>query len=100
MLEHTAGTPLREGGGDETYRCGRCKTTLLVDVAHHDAHGVIEKCGKFDHIAKPGLQFLIPCVQAVSGTISMRLQQMEVSCETKSKDNVRAAAGCALPTAH
>merc|ERR1719197_1990197 len=49
---------------------------------------MIEKCGKFDHIAKPGLQFLIPCVQAVSGTISMRLQQMEVSCETKSKDNV------------
>jgi hypothetical protein len=22
VLEHTAGTPLREGGGDETYRCG------------------------------------------------------------------------------
>ena len=46
VLEHTAGTPAREGGGDETYRCGRCKTTLLVDVAHHDAHGVIVHCGK------------------------------------------------------
>ena len=46
VLEHTAGSPVREGGGDETYRCGRCKTTLLVDVAHHDAHGVIVHCGK------------------------------------------------------
>ena len=46
VLEHTAGRPAREGGGDETYRCGRCKTTLLVDVAHHDAHGVIVHCGK------------------------------------------------------
>ena len=46
VLEHTAGTPVREGGGDETYRCGRCKTTLLVDVAHRDAHGVIVHCGK------------------------------------------------------
>ena len=44
--EHTAGSPLREGGGDETYRCGGCKTKLLVNVAHHDAHGAVIKCGK------------------------------------------------------
>ena len=49
---------------------------------------MVESCGKFSHIARPGLQTIIPCVQSVSGTISMRLQQMEVSCETKSKDNV------------
>lgn len=44
--EHEAGKPLREGGGDETYRCGGCKTKLLVNVAHHDAHGAVVKCGK------------------------------------------------------
>ncbi len=44
--EHTAGMPLREGGGEETYRCGSCKTKLLVNVAHHDAHGAVIKCGK------------------------------------------------------
>jgi len=49
---------------------------------------MVESCGKFEKIAKPGLTCLIPCVQNVSGTVSMRLQQMEVSCETKSKDNV------------
>lgn len=43
---HTAGKPLREGGGDETYRCGGCKTKLLVNVGHHDAHGAVIKCGK------------------------------------------------------
>ena len=46
IVEHKAGAPAREGGGDETYRCGSCKTKLLVNVAHHDAHGVIVKCGK------------------------------------------------------
>lgn len=46
VLTHTAGTPVREGGGDETYRCGGCKTKLLVDVPHRDAHGVIIRCGK------------------------------------------------------
>lgn len=49
---------------------------------------LIESCGKFDHIAKPGIEFIWPFVQAVSGTLSMRLQQMEVACETKTKDNV------------
>ncbi len=46
VLTHKAGKPLREGGGDETYRCGACKTRLLVNVTHADAHGVIVKCGK------------------------------------------------------
>ena len=44
--EHSAGNPLREGGGDETYRCGGCKTKLLVNVGHHDAHGAVIRCGK------------------------------------------------------
>ena len=49
---------------------------------------IVESCGKFKKIARAGLMFLIPCVEGVSGTISMRLQQIEVSCETKTKDNV------------
>lgn len=49
---------------------------------------IIESCGKYEKIAKPGCSCLIPCVNNVSGTISMRLQQIEVKCETKSKDNV------------
>ena len=48
--QHEAGKPLREGGGDETYRCGSCKTKLLINVAHHDAHGAVIKCGKCGRI--------------------------------------------------
>ncbi|MFC6197551.1 hypothetical protein [Ponticaulis profundi] len=46
VVEHVKGSPAREGGGDESYRCGGCKTKLLSNVAHHDAHGVIVHCGK------------------------------------------------------
>ena len=46
ILEHKAGSSLKEGGGDETYRCGACKTKLMVNVAHHDAHGAVIRCGK------------------------------------------------------
>ena len=48
--QHAAGKPLRESGGDETYRCGGCKTKLLVNVGHHDAHGAIIRCGKCGRI--------------------------------------------------
>ena len=46
VLEHTAGKPVREGGGDETHRCGACKTKLMINVAHRDVHGVVIQCGK------------------------------------------------------
>merc|ERR1719321_1869368 len=49
---------------------------------------IVETCSKFDRVAKPGCQCLIPCYNVVAGTISMRLQQMDVACETKTKDNV------------
>ena len=51
---------------------------------------IVERFGKFVRIARPGLSCNLPFIDCISGTISMRLQQMEVSCETKSKDNVRA----------
>ena len=50
---------------------------------------LIEQFGKFTKIAKPGLNVVIPCFcEFPAATVSMRLQQMEVSCETKTKDNV------------
>ena len=49
---------------------------------------IIERCGAFNMIARPGLVVVTPCFDCISGTVSMRLQQMEVSCETKTKDNV------------
>ena len=32
VLEHTAGTPVKTGESNETYRCGACKTKLFVNV--------------------------------------------------------------------
>ena len=50
---------------------------------------LIEQFGKFTKIAQPGLNVVIPCLcEFPAATVSMRLQQMEVTCETKTKDNV------------
>jgi len=49
---------------------------------------MIERCGKFSHVAMPGLSCIVCCVDSASEPISMRLQQLEVACNTKTKDNV------------
>jgi len=49
---------------------------------------LVERCGKFSHITNPGLSFLICCIDSASEPLSMRLMQLEVACETKTKDNV------------
>ena len=49
---------------------------------------MVERCGRFTHVAKPGLGCYVCCIDQPSDALSMRLQQLEVACETKTKDNV------------
>lgn len=50
---------------------------------------VVEQLGKFFMVARPGFNCLLPCLcQCVKGTLSMRLMQLDITCETKTKDNV------------
>jgi len=50
--------------------------------------GVIERFGKFNRLAKPGLGFLICGVEQLAGRLSFRVQQLDVQVETKTMDNV------------
>ncbi|TVU06232.1 hypothetical protein EJB05_49433 [Eragrostis curvula] len=50
---------------------------------------VKESFGKFDEILEPGCHFLPWCIgKQVAGYLSLRVQQLDVRCETKTKDNV------------
>jgi len=51
--------------------------------------GMVERCGKFQRQASPGLQFLC-CIlgEHISGHVSLRVQSLDVQVETKTKDNV------------
>lgn len=51
--------------------------------------GFVEQCGKYHRVANPGINCLNPlCCEEVAGLLSLRVQQIDVSCETKTKDNV------------
>ncbi|KAJ1268118.1 hypothetical protein BS78_07G112400 [Paspalum vaginatum] len=48
-----------------------------------------ESFGKFDAILQPGCHFLPWCIgKQIAGHLSLRVQQLDVRCETKTKDNV------------
>jgi regulator of protease activity HflC (stomatin/prohibitin superfamily) len=50
--------------------------------------GVLERFGKFTQLKGPGLSCMCwPC-EAVVGKVSLRIRQIDVNCETKTKDNV------------
>lgn len=50
--------------------------------------GLIERFGEFSRIARPGLHCIVPCAHSLAGSVSLRVQQLDVDVETKTQDNV------------
>lgn len=50
--------------------------------------GVVEDLGQFRKLIDPGLHFICWPLTAVAGRLTLRIQQLDVVCETKTKDNV------------
>ena len=49
---------------------------------------IIERFGKFQSVRNSGLQLKIPLVDRVAGRVNLKIQQLDVIIETKTKDNV------------
>jgi regulator of protease activity HflC (stomatin/prohibitin superfamily) len=50
--------------------------------------GVVEDLGQFKQLLDPGLHCITWPLQSVVARLSLRIQQLDVLCETKTKDNV------------
>mmetsp|Transcript_16135 Transcript_16135/g.19407 ORF Transcript_16135/g.19407 Transcript_16135/m.19407 type:complete len:283 (-) Transcript_16135:219-1067(-) len=50
--------------------------------------GVVEDLGQFKTLLNPGLHCILWPVTNIVGRLSLRIQQLDVICETKTKDNV------------
>lgn len=49
---------------------------------------IVERFGKFIKASKAGLNLKIPLIDQIAGRVSLRVQQLDVQVETKTKDNV------------
>lgn len=61
--------------------------TGLFTVKQQTA-AIVERFGRFNKVSKAGLNFKIPLIDQIAGRISLRVQQLDVRVETKTKDNV------------
>ncbi|HUO22659.1 MAG TPA: SPFH domain-containing protein [Caulobacteraceae bacterium] len=49
---------------------------------------VIQRFGKFKKVAEPGLNWKVPLIDRVAGRMSLRVDQIKLTMETKTQDNV------------
>ncbi|KAH8941104.1 hypothetical protein BDL97_14G020500 [Sphagnum fallax] len=74
------------GGREREKQMGQICGLYQVDQS---TIAIKERCGKFDKVNGPGCH-CVPwcCCVTVAGVLSLRVQQLDVRCETKTKDNV------------
>ncbi|WP_422116629.1 SPFH domain-containing protein [Brachybacterium sp. UNK5269] len=66
---------------------GGLRTSIMFTVHSREAV-IVERFGKFKRVAHAGLNFKAPFVDNITKPISLRVQQLEVNIESKTKDNV------------
>jgi regulator of protease activity HflC (stomatin/prohibitin superfamily) len=59
-----------------------------IYVVKQQTAAVIERFGRFTSIRQSGLHFRIPIIDRIAGRISLRILQLDVIVETKTKDDV------------
>ena len=57
-------------------------------IVKQQSAAIIERFGKFVSVRQSGLQLKIPIIDSVAGRLSLRIQQLDVVVETKTKDDV------------
>ena len=61
---------------------------LSFFIVKQQTAAVIERFGKFTSIRHSGLQLKIPVIDRIAGKLSLKIQQLDVVVETKTKDDV------------
>ncbi len=60
----------------------------LFFIVKQQTSTVVERLGKFQSVRGPGFQLKIPFIDTIAGRLSLKIQQLDVMVETKTKDDV------------
>jgi len=61
---------------------------MFIFQIEQQTTAIIQRFGKFVRLAHPGLNARMPLVEAIAGYVNLRVQQLDVTVETKTQDNV------------
>jgi len=59
-----------------------------VVIVREQTASIIERLGKFNVVANSGFRLIIPMIDRTAATVNLRVQQLDVEIETKTKDDV------------
>lgn len=59
-----------------------------VFIVRQQTAVIIERFGRFNRVVQPGLAFKIPFVERIVMRVELRIRQLDLTVETKTKDNV------------
>ena len=57
-------------------------------IVKQQTAAIVERFGKFQSIRQAGLHLKLPLIDKISGRLSLKIQQLDVIVETKTKDDV------------
>ena len=74
-----------------SYGCMCCQCVRTTEI------GIVENCGKYQDILDPGFYCLPWPLYDISGRLSVRINQLEITCESKTIDSVFCTLALAVP---
>ena len=60
----------------------------MIFTVRQQTVAIVQRFGKHHRTDTAGLHFLVPVMDSVVGRLDLRIQELKVRCETKTKDNV------------
>ena len=62
--------------------------SAAIFIVKQQSAAIVERFGRFQSIRQSGFQMRIPVVDRIAGRLSLKIQQLDVIVETKTKDDV------------
>lgn len=59
-----------------------------VKLVQEKTAKIVQRLGGFARILHPGVNFCVPFLETIAGTVNLKVQQLDIHIETKTKDNV------------
>jgi regulator of protease activity HflC (stomatin/prohibitin superfamily) len=59
-----------------------------VKIVQEKSAKIVQRLGSFNRILHPGINICIPILDTIAGTVNLKVQQLDIHIETKTKDDV------------
>lgn len=59
-----------------------------IKIVQEKTAKVVQRLGSFNRVLHPGINFCIPFLETIAGTVNLKVQQLDIQIETKTNDDV------------